>query len=130
MKKVLFITYYFPPLPDIGAQRPYRLVKYLPKYGWEPIVLTAKLPGKPPEGINIIETDYKDVTRIIMSKFGFNPEKGLHDLVDAFNEITDCTCKLVIVGNADHPSRYSMGLEEKCRKDTLNSCPVIDELMA
>ncbi len=79
MKKVLIISFYFPPLPDIGSQRPYRLVKYLPKYGWEPTVLTIKRPGKIPEGFRIIETDYKDVTGIIKSKFGFNPEKGLHE---------------------------------------------------
>jgi hypothetical protein len=50
MKKVLIVTYYFPPHTAIGAQRPYRLAKYFPKYGWEPIVLTVKHQGKPPEG--------------------------------------------------------------------------------
>ncbi|MFD2614860.1 glycosyltransferase [Paenibacillus gansuensis] len=37
MKKVLFISYHFPP---IGAsQRALKFVKYLPKFGWSPLVL-------------------------------------------------------------------------------------------
>lgn len=79
MKKVLLIAYQFPPRSAIGAQRPYGLARHLPKYGWEPIVLTANLPGKPPEGIKIIETDYKDVTNKIKSIIGFNPKKTMHD---------------------------------------------------
>ncbi len=78
MKKLLFIAYHFPPSLAIGAQRPYRLGKYFPKYGWEPIVLTAKLHEKPPDGIRVIETDYKDITNIMKSRIGLNPQKGVH----------------------------------------------------
>lgn len=42
MKKVLFISYYYPPLGGVGAQRAIRFIKYLPAYGWEPYVLTAE----------------------------------------------------------------------------------------
>ena len=63
MKKVLIIAYFFPPRSEVGSQRPYRLAKYFTKYGWEPIVMTVKRPGKPPEGIRIIETDYKDILK-------------------------------------------------------------------
>jgi glycosyltransferase involved in cell wall biosynthesis len=42
MKKVLIIAYYFPPSGGPGVQRALKYVKYLPQYGWEPIVLTAK----------------------------------------------------------------------------------------
>jgi len=42
MKKVLFISYYFPPFGGGGVQRAVKFVKYLPKFGWEPIILTAK----------------------------------------------------------------------------------------
>ncbi len=78
MKKVLIISYLFPPHQSMGAQRPYRLAKYFPEFGWEPIILTAKLPGKPPEGLRVIETEYKDLTGRLKSKFGYKPEKGLH----------------------------------------------------
>lgn len=78
MKKVLIIAYHFPPRPGISSQRPYGLAKYFPEFGWEPIVLTAKLPSKPLKGIKVIETDYKDVLHSFKSFFGFEPEKGLH----------------------------------------------------
>lgn len=44
MKNVLFIVYYFPPMGSSGVQRPLKFVKYLPDYGWKPIVL-APVPG-------------------------------------------------------------------------------------
>ncbi len=44
MKKILFITYYFPPLGLGGVQRTLKFVKYLPSFGWQPIVLTVR-PG-------------------------------------------------------------------------------------
>lgn len=40
MKKVLIITYYWPPSGGAGVQRWLKFVKYLPKYEWQPIVLT------------------------------------------------------------------------------------------
>lgn len=81
MKKVLIISFRFPPSTAMGAQRPYKLAKYFPKFEWEPIVLTAKLPGKPPDGIKIYETDYKDVLALWKSKFGFDSKKGLHEQI-------------------------------------------------
>ncbi len=44
MKNVLFIVYYFPPMGGSGVQRPLKFIKYLPKYGWNPIVVTPE-PG-------------------------------------------------------------------------------------
>ncbi|HVP37385.1 MAG TPA: glycosyltransferase, partial [Terriglobales bacterium] len=41
-KKVLITTYYFPPLGMGGVQRVSKFVKYLPSFGWEPVVLTVK----------------------------------------------------------------------------------------
>ena len=41
MKNVLIITYYWPPSGGAGVQRWLKFVKYLPKYGWRPIVLTV-----------------------------------------------------------------------------------------
>ncbi len=42
MKKVLIITYYWPPSGGGGVQRWVKFVKYLPKLSIEPIVLTVK----------------------------------------------------------------------------------------
>ncbi len=41
MKKVLIITYYWPPAGGGGVQRWVKFVKYLRDYGWEPVVFTA-----------------------------------------------------------------------------------------
>ena len=42
MKKVLIITYSWPPAGGIGVLRCLKFVKYLRDFGWEPIVLTAE----------------------------------------------------------------------------------------
>lgn len=42
MKRVLMVAYHFPPLAgSSGIQRTLRFVQHLPKYGWEPLVLSA-----------------------------------------------------------------------------------------
>jgi glycosyltransferase involved in cell wall biosynthesis len=42
MKKVLIVTYYWPPSGGAGVQRWLKFVKYLRDFGWEPIVYTTK----------------------------------------------------------------------------------------
>jgi glycosyltransferase involved in cell wall biosynthesis len=42
LRKVLIISYYWPPSGGPGVQRILKFAKYLPKYGWEPIILTVK----------------------------------------------------------------------------------------
>lgn len=42
MKRLLMIAYHFPPIHgSSGVQRTLRFARYLPEFGWEPIVLTA-----------------------------------------------------------------------------------------
>ncbi len=41
MRNVLMMTYYFPPYGIVGGYRPFRFAKFLPEYGWRPIVLTT-----------------------------------------------------------------------------------------
>jgi hypothetical protein len=68
MKKVLIVTYSFPPAQDACAVRADSFVRHLDKYGWEPLVLSGNLKAKAgpdaagssvsaiPEGIDIIRT--------------------------------------------------------------------------
>ncbi|MDG2226509.1 MAG: glycosyltransferase [Flavobacteriales bacterium] len=42
IKKVLIITYYWPPSGGAGVQRWLKFVKYLREYGWEPVVFTVE----------------------------------------------------------------------------------------
>ena len=44
MKKVLVITYYWPPAGGSGVQRWLKFIKYLPKYNWKPIIYTPESP--------------------------------------------------------------------------------------
>ena len=41
-KKVLVITYYWPPAAGPGVQRFLKFCKYLPEFGWDPVVLTVQ----------------------------------------------------------------------------------------
>ena len=46
----------------------------------------------------------------------FVPEKGFHDLVEAYKDI-DTQTKLVLVGDADHESEYSIGLKKLAKEN-------------
>jgi glycosyltransferase involved in cell wall biosynthesis len=41
MKKVLFITYYWPPSGKASLHWPLKIIKHLPSFGWLPLVLTV-----------------------------------------------------------------------------------------
>jgi hypothetical protein len=45
LKKVLIVTYYWPPSGGSGVQRWLKFVKYLPSFGWEPYVFTPENPA-------------------------------------------------------------------------------------
>jgi hypothetical protein len=79
MPRVLVITYHFPPRPTIGSLRTGGLVKYLPQFGWDPIVLAPQLPtgGRPP--VRLIETEYRDVLTEVKTKLGMSRSRSLHD---------------------------------------------------
>ncbi len=42
MRKVLFVSYFFPPLGGGGVQRILQTTRFLPKFGWSPTVLTVE----------------------------------------------------------------------------------------
>jgi glycosyltransferase involved in cell wall biosynthesis len=41
-RKVLLVSYHFPPDSRVGAVRPAKFAKYLTRFGWQPYVLTIK----------------------------------------------------------------------------------------
>ena len=47
MQKVLIITYYWPPAGGGGVQRWMKFAKYLPHYGWQPIIYAPEQPDYP-----------------------------------------------------------------------------------
>ncbi|MDY0931400.1 glycosyl transferase family 1 [Chryseobacterium sp. CFBP8996] len=65
-KKILIITYYWPPAGGPGVQRWLKFAKYLPEFGWKPIIYTPENPSYPlldeslmkdvPEDLEIVRT--------------------------------------------------------------------------
>jgi glycosyltransferase involved in cell wall biosynthesis len=74
MKKVLIISYFFPPDPAIGSLRMQGLAKYLSEFGWEPIILTKKSSPFQELPFRIIQTSQTDynILSSIMKRFGLN----------------------------------------------------------
>jgi glycosyltransferase involved in cell wall biosynthesis len=82
MKKVLIITYYFPPRPAIASVRLGGLAKYLPEFGWEPVILTASLPGTPDKQFQVVQTFYLgDVTARLKKKIYLHPDKSFQEQI-------------------------------------------------
>jgi len=46
-KRLLIITYYWPPAGGSGVQRWLKFAKYLREFGWEPVIYTAENPEAP-----------------------------------------------------------------------------------
>lgn len=65
-KKVLIITYYWPPAGGPGVQRWLKFARYMPEFGWTPVIYTPENPSYPltdesllkdvPENISIVKT--------------------------------------------------------------------------
>lgn len=79
MRKVLIITFFFPPHPEVGGLRIQGLAKYLPEFGWEPIILAPKLPGKPDKRFKVIQTPYHDIISSWKKRFGFRADKTVKE---------------------------------------------------
>ncbi len=87
LKKVLIITYYWPPSGGSGVQRWLYFVKYLRDYGWEPIVYTVEQGEYPylddslkrhiPEGVHVLRRPiwepYSYYRKILGSKGPVDP---------------------------------------------------------
>jgi len=74
MKNVLLIGYPFP-LRRGGSPRLLGLAKYLPEFGWQPVILTAPLDEKADPRFRIIETDYHDALGFLARLLKLNPEE-------------------------------------------------------
>ncbi|MCI5130602.1 MAG: glycosyltransferase [Candidatus Electrothrix sp. EH2] len=53
----------------------------------------------------------------LLSVARFVPEKGLHDLINAFKELDDQNIQLVIAGDADHDSDYSRVFKKEAKRN-------------
>ncbi len=84
MKRLLFVTYYFPPSGGPGVQRSLKFVKYLPEFGWKVTVLTVDpadaaypdldpgLEAEIPTGTAVIRTRARDPYAAYAKMMGVN----------------------------------------------------------
>lgn len=104
MNKVLIVTYYWPPAGGAGVQRWLKFSKYLPEYGWEPVILTVDpryatypaidntLEKDLPHGLKIYKTKstdwfrfYKrDKSKIPSAGFASNSDKSFKGSLSRF----------------------------------------------
>lgn len=100
-RKILIITYYWPPSGGSGVQRWVKFVKYLPEQGWEPIVYTPENPETPatdhslvediPDHLTVLKKSiwepysiYKKITGKERVGTGFMDEKNTPGFLEAF----------------------------------------------
>jgi glycosyltransferase involved in cell wall biosynthesis len=89
LKRVLFISYYFPPIGGIGTERPLAFARRLPDFGWEPVVLTptektiallrAGAGMEIPEGIEVIRVANPDIVLKLKKAAGFDVSRNVED---------------------------------------------------
>ncbi len=71
-RKVLIISYVWPPMEGVGLIRAMKFAKYLPENGWEPMVLTIKSEAPDISGVSgmkVFRTEYRDVIEDIKNIF-------------------------------------------------------------
>ena len=65
-KRVLIITYYWPPSGGGGVQRWLKMSKYLPEYGWTPVIFTPENPDFELKDESLLEDVAKEAEIIKM----------------------------------------------------------------
>jgi Glycosyltransferase Family 4/Glycosyl transferases group 1 len=88
MRKVLIVAYYVPPLGMSGVMRVTKLAKFLPEFGWQPVILTVKPISYyhyDPEllndlkGIKIFHSESFDPARLL---YHFRKQKKIEEFIN------------------------------------------------
>ena len=82
-KRVLIVTYNFPPVGGAGVQRVTKFVKYLPQFGWDATVLTTDNPSVPVYDESLL-ADIPPQTLIVKART-LEPGYALKRIVSASN---------------------------------------------
>jgi glycosyltransferase involved in cell wall biosynthesis len=80
-RRVLFVSYVFPPVGGAGVQRTTKFVKYLPGLGWMPSVLTVANPSVPAWDESLVGDIGEDV--IVRRARTFEPSYAVKSTVSA-----------------------------------------------
>jgi glycosyltransferase involved in cell wall biosynthesis len=105
-KKVLIITYYWPPSGGAGVQRWLKFVKYLREFGWEPIIYTpenAEMPSLDnslikdiPKGVVVLKTPIWEPYDAYKKLVGQNKEEKINSGFLSENKKPKRTEKLAV----------------------------------
>ena len=130
MKKVLLIAFYFNQTNEIASKRLRGLGKYLPKYGWEPVILVPNL-GENNENKNdinckIIETPYEDMIEKWMSKKNKkNETNNIKPIKDSKDTNNKALSKLISI--AGEIFAYPDGMKYWYKPAITESSKIIEE---
>lgn len=78
-KCVLLVAFDYPPAPVVGAIRPAGLAKYLPRFGWTPLVVTTRIEGVDRSAPGFIETEYCDLLDKIRQWLHLDRNRSVHE---------------------------------------------------
>lgn len=88
MPRVLIITYYWPPSGGAGVQRWLKFTKYLPEFGWEPVIYTPSNPEAPvsdpslekdiPAGITVLKRPINEPYSVYKRFVGMGKEEKIN----------------------------------------------------
>ncbi|MCC7302170.1 MAG: glycosyltransferase family 4 protein [Bacteroidia bacterium] len=67
MRRVLILTYYWPPAGGAGVQRWLKFSKYLPEFGWDPVIYTSKDAEYPATDLSL-QKDVRPETLVLRTK--------------------------------------------------------------
>lgn len=116
MKKVLIISYYWPPTGGSGVQRWVKFAKYLPEEGWQPVIYTPENPeqlvldrtleAEIPKETEVIKTKITEpyaLYRKFLRKSGHSDEAVEVNPVNAQNKTLAQKAAMWVRGNLFRP---------------------------
>ena len=128
MKRVLIITYYWPPTGGSGVQRWVKFAKYLPEEGWQPVIYTPANPeqlavdyyleAEIPEGTEIIRTHITEPYELykkFLKRSGHSREAVEVNPVNAQNKSLAQKAAMWIRGNLFRPDPRCLWIRPSVR---------------
>jgi len=96
MKRVLIISYYWPPSGGISVLRSLKIAKHLQEFGWEPVIFTPKNADYStidennfkdiPEGIEILKIPTIEPFKVFKFLTGLKKESNLNNVLSAHDK--------------------------------------------
>ena len=139
MKRVLIISYYWPPTGGSGVQRWVKFAKYLPSEGWQPVIYTPENPeqlavdhsleSEIPEGTEVIKTHITEPYELykkFLRHSGHSKETVEVNPVNAQNKSFAQKAAMWVRGNLFRPDPRCMWIRPSVRylKKYLEEHPV------